>query len=72
MSTTERTRRAPRTSAGAGPVLAGAPAAAAADLLARAGEGLGASRAATSAGERYVAAHLSALRSAAAVLAVRG
>ena len=55
-----------------GPVLAGRPAAAAADLLARAREGLGRARAATTPGDRYVASHLSALRSAAAVLAVRG
>lgn len=57
---------------GVGPVLAGRPAAAAADLLARAREGLGCARAATTPGDRYVASHLSALRSAAAVLAVRG
>jgi len=58
--------------AGVGPVLAGRPAAAAADLLARAREGLGRARAAPTPGDRYVASHLSALRSAAAVLAVRG
>ncbi|GAA2037965.1 hypothetical protein GCM10009756_33390 [Pseudokineococcus marinus] len=57
---------------GAGPVLAGRPAAAAAVRLARARDGLGAARAAGSPGERYVAAHLAALRSADAVLAVRG
>ncbi|WP_299037289.1 SAV_6107 family HEPN domain-containing protein [uncultured Pseudokineococcus sp.] len=58
--------------AGAGPVLAGRPAAAAADLLARARDGLGLARAAATPGDRYVASHLAALRSAAAVLAVRG
>ncbi|MEJ5914830.1 SAV_6107 family HEPN domain-containing protein [Pseudokineococcus sp. 1T1Z-3] len=53
-------------------MLAGAPAAAAVDLLVRARQGLDAARTAPSVGQRYVAAHLSALRSAAAVLAVRG
>ncbi|WP_460447462.1 SAV_6107 family HEPN domain-containing protein [Angustibacter aerolatus] len=42
------------------------------DLLDRAHESLVTSVTARSAGERYVAAHLAALRSAAAVLAVRG
>lgn len=42
------------------------------DLLERAGRGLVEARVARAPGERYVAAHLAALRSAAAVLAVRG
>ncbi len=42
------------------------------DLLDRADRGLSAGEAARTAGERYVAAHLAALRCAAAVLAVRG
>jgi hypothetical protein len=42
------------------------------DLLDRARESLVASLSRSSAGERYVAAHLAALRAAAAVLAVRG
>lgn len=46
--------------------------AAALDLLERSRDGLLVARAASSPGERYVAAHLAALRSAAAVLAVRG
>lgn len=45
---------------------------AAMDLLGRAHEGLRSARRATTPGERYVSAHLAALRSAAAVLAVRG
>jgi hypothetical protein len=45
---------------------------AALDLLDRAGDGLRSARRATTPGERYVRAHLAALRSAAAVLAVRG
>jgi len=46
--------------------------AAALDLLQRASSGLAEAGAARAPGERYVAAHLAALRSAAAVLAVRG
>ena len=42
------------------------------DLLDRAHESLLVAMTASTAGERYVAAHLAALRSAAAVLAVRG
>ncbi len=45
---------------------------AAVELLVRSDDGLRAARAADDAGERYVAAHLAALRAAAAVLAVRG
>lgn len=45
---------------------------AALDLLDRAYDGLAAARRATAPGDRYVTAHLSALRAAAAVLAVRG
>jgi len=45
---------------------------AALDLLDRAREGLLSARRSTAPGERYVTAHLAALRSAAAVLAVRG
>lgn len=45
---------------------------AAIDLLDRAHEGLEAARRATTPGERFVSAHLAALRSAASVLAVRG
>ncbi len=52
---------------------ASAPApAAAVELLLRSDAGLRAARATDDAGERYVAAHLAALRAAAAVLAVRG
>ena len=52
---------------------ASAPApAAAVDLLLRSDAGLRSARATDDAGERYVAAHLAALRAAAAVLAVRG
>jgi hypothetical protein len=59
------------------PVLVRPPAAptalgAALDQLDRSREGLTAARAATTPAERYVAAHLAALRAAAAVLAVRG
>lgn len=46
--------------------------AAAVDLLLRCDAGLRTARGADDAGERYVAAHLAALRAAAAVLAVRG
>jgi hypothetical protein len=45
---------------------------AAVDLLLRSDAGLRTARRADDAGERYVAAHLAALRAAAAVLAVRG
>jgi hypothetical protein len=45
---------------------------AALDLLAQAERGLGEASALTDPGEAYVAAHLAALRAAAAVLAVRG
>ena len=45
---------------------------AAVELLMRSDDGLRAARAADDTGERYVAAHLAALRAAAAVLAVRG
>ena len=45
---------------------------AALDLLDRAHDGFLAARRATSPGDRYVTAHLAALRAAAAVLAVRG
>lgn len=48
------------------------PSPAAVELLARSDHGLRDARATTEAGERYVAAHLAALRAAAAVLAVRG
>lgn len=42
------------------------------ELLDRAGRGLAQARSSRTPGDRYVAAHLAALRSAAAVLAVRG
>jgi hypothetical protein len=61
----------PRTSPAAEGRCAPAPASAV-DLLLRSDAGLRTARGADDAGERYVAAHLAALRAAAAVLAVRG
>ncbi len=71
-SRTAGSRAAAAGASAAGPVLAGRPAAAAADLLARSRAGLAAAWAAPTPEERYVAAHLAGLRAGAAVLAVRG
>ena len=62
----------PRATDAADPRTAAPAPAAAVDLLLRSDAGLRTARGADDAGERYVAAHLAALRAAAAVLAVRG